>query len=66
MYNISELTDKSADELLIVAETMGIQKAVTLSKDDLVYKILDQQAIDAASKNVPDRKNREKNDKKVE
>ena len=66
MYNISELRGKSSDELLAIAENMGIQKAAAFAKDDLVYKILDQQAVDAASKNEAGKKTKEKNDKKVE
>lgn len=45
MYNILELRSKSQDELLRIAEELGVKKANTLAPDALVYAILDQQAI---------------------
>ena len=46
MYNILELKDKSLEDLKVIAQEMGIKKIDASEKDDLVYKILDQQAID--------------------
>ena len=50
MYNILELNAKTLDQLKAIASEMGIQKIDGTEKEDLVYKILDQQAIDMASK----------------
>lgn len=52
MYNILELKDKSLADLKVIAQEMGIKKIDASEKDDLVYKILDQQAIDIAGKKV--------------
>lgn len=48
MYNILELNSMSQPELKVIAETMGLKKIDAIDKDELVYKILDQQAIDMA------------------
>ena len=45
MYNIDQLNDKLLSELKEIAETLGIKSYKKLAKEDLVYKILDQQAI---------------------
>ena len=45
MYNILELRSKSQDELLRIAQELGVKKANSLALDALVYAILDQQAI---------------------
>ena len=50
MYNILELSAKTLDQLKAIATEMGIEKINSTEKEDLVYKILDQQAIDMASK----------------
>lgn len=50
MYNILELNDKSLPELKAIATEMGIKKIDALNNGELVYKILDQQAIDIAVK----------------
>ncbi len=50
MYNILELSAKTLDQLKAIAAEMGIEKIDSTEKEDLVYKILDQQAIDMASK----------------
>ena len=52
MYNILELKDKSFEDLKVIAQEMGIKKIDASEKDDLVYKILDQQAIDIAGKKL--------------
>lgn len=62
MYNILELSAKTLDQLKVIAAEMGIQKIDGIEQEDLVYKILDQQAIDMASKaaaNPPAPKKRE-------
>ncbi len=45
MYNILELREKSIDELQSIAKTLGLKKMSSKSFDDIVYAILDQQAI---------------------
>lgn len=45
MYDIIELSNKSLEELYAIAETLKISKIKSFSKEDLVYKILDEQAI---------------------
>jgi len=47
MYDILELSKMLLPELREIAKSLNIKKAETLKKQDLVYKILDQQAIDA-------------------
>ncbi len=49
MYNILELKDKSLDELQGIAREMNL-KGDNTDKDQLVYAILDQQAIDMAGR----------------
>ncbi|HPW90313.1 MAG TPA: transcription termination factor Rho [Paludibacteraceae bacterium] len=49
MYNILQLRDKSQTDLIAIAKEMGIKKADGLETDDLIYAILDQQAITKAS-----------------
>ena len=49
MYNISELTAKTLEDLQSIAQGMGITKISSSSKDELVYKILDYQAEAAAT-----------------
>lgn len=45
MYDILELNKKIVSELRDVATKLGIKKTDNLKKQDLIYKILDQQAI---------------------
>ena len=45
MYDILQLNDMLVPELLDIAEQLKIPNAKKLSKQDLVYKILDNQAI---------------------
>lgn len=65
MYNIIQLNDKSLSELQEIAANLGITKTESLKKEELVYRILDEQAIAGASKKVEaDKQKEEKNDKK--
>ena len=50
MYNIIELKEKDLSDLQNIAGELGIQKTNDLSKDELVYRILDEQAIVSAAK----------------
>jgi transcription termination factor Rho len=45
MYTIDDLNVRLLSELKEIAEGMGVKNAKKLAKQDLVYKILDQQAI---------------------
>ncbi|PKP37622.1 MAG: transcription termination factor Rho [Bacteroidetes bacterium HGW-Bacteroidetes-15] len=48
MYDILELNKKLLPDLKDIAKAMNIKRIETLRKQDLIYRILDQQAIDAA------------------
>jgi transcription termination factor Rho len=60
MYTIDDLNVRLLSELKDIAEGMGVKNAKKLAKQELVYKILDQQATVAeptpAKKNDDDRK----------
>ena len=47
-YNILELNEKLLPELQSIAEELGIKKVDSLKKEELVYRILDEQAISYA------------------
>ncbi|MDP4276749.1 MAG: transcription termination factor Rho [Bacteroidota bacterium] len=49
-YNIVQLTTKSLPELVEIAKEFGLTKIESLAKDALVYRILDEQAEQNASK----------------
>lgn len=54
MYNILELNDKTVSELQDIAKSLELTNYEKLEKVDLIYKILDQQAIFlAGKKNMP-------------
>lgn len=67
MYNISDLNAMSENELKTIAENMGLKKIDPTQKDELIYRILDQQAIDhaasAAEKKAAGRQPRAKKEK---
>ena len=50
MYNIIQLNDKELSELQSIAKELGIKNADSLKKDQLVYDILDEQAVRNAAK----------------
>ena len=52
MYNIIQLNEKNLSELQTIAQELGIKKTDSLKKEELVYKILDEQAIAGATKKV--------------
>ncbi len=52
MYDIIELNGKSLEELYSIAATLNISKIKSYSKEDLVYKILDEQAIQGVGRPV--------------
>jgi transcription termination factor Rho len=52
MYDIKALSDKSMEELQEIARQMDIKKATAQDKESLIYKILDEQAIQGIKKEV--------------
>ena len=58
MYNISDLNAMSEQELKTIAESMGLKKIDPTQKDDLIYRILDEQAITMASASTAEKKRR--------
>ena len=50
MYNIIQLNDKDLSELQQIAKELGLKKVESLRKEELVYRILDEQAIVGANK----------------
>ncbi|MEA4979848.1 MAG: Rho termination factor N-terminal domain-containing protein, partial [Petrimonas sp.] len=50
-YNIIELNEKLTTELRALAKEMGIRRPDAYKKEELIYKILDEQAI-AGTKNL--------------
>ena len=55
MYDILELNQKLVSELKEIAKDLKIKRIETLRKQDLIYKILDQQAISATGDKVVSR-----------
>lgn len=53
MYTIDDLNVRLLSELKEIAEEMGIKQAKKLTKQDLIYKILDQQAVTGESTPAP-------------
>ena len=51
MYSKDELVSKSISELEDIANTLGINSSKNSTQEELVYAILDQQAIVEGSKN---------------
>jgi len=49
-YNIVQLTSKSLTELKEIAKEFGLKKVDSLAKDELVYRLLDEQAEQNASR----------------
>ncbi|HEU5165997.1 MAG TPA: transcription termination factor Rho [Chitinophagaceae bacterium] len=60
MYDILQLNDMLVPELLDIAEQLKIPNAKKLSKQDLVYKILDGQAVKASEKKAGDGEDKHK------
>ena len=62
MYTLIELNSKSDSELVSIAEGMGLKKIDVSKKDELIYRILDQQA-EIAAVAVPEKKSKSTKDK---
>ena len=58
MYDIIQLNSKTQEELVQIARNLSIRKAESLSREDLIYQILDEQAIQGANRSTPRRRNR--------
>jgi len=52
MYDIIELNNKLATELKEIAKELNIPKYETLKKQELIYKILDQQALNPTTEDL--------------
>ena len=62
MYNIIQLNEKKLTELKVIAKEMGIKRVDSFKKEELIYRILDEQAIVGATKKVET--NKQKDDRK--
>jgi transcription termination factor Rho len=61
MYDILQLNDMLVPELLDIAEQLKIPNAKKLDKQELIYKLLDKQAVNAsAEKSGPEEKGKRK------
>ncbi len=59
MYDILQLHEKLVPELREIAEKLGVKGYKRLTKQEIIYKILDQQAINAGSSDKGDKKSSE-------
>lgn len=59
MYNIIQLNDKKVSELQQIAKELGLKKVDSLHKEELVYRILDEQAIKSATKKTAEAEKKE-------
>ncbi|HZH72957.1 MAG TPA: transcription termination factor Rho [Mariniphaga sp.] len=66
MYDILELNKKLVPELRDIAKGLNIKRVEAYKKQDLIYKILDTQAIQEAEKKVAKDNKQEQTDKKEE
>ncbi len=64
MYSINDLDAMNDGQLKELADSMGLKKTDSLQKQDLIYKILDQQAIDSAAARAAEAKNEKAEPKK--
>ena len=58
MYDIIQLNSKTQEELVLIARDLNIKKADSMSREDLIYQILDEQAIQGTNRPTPRRRNR--------
>lgn len=64
-YNIIELNEKLTTELRVLAKEMGIRRPDAYKKEELIYKILDEQAIVETKKLTSEGGSRQNNKKKT-
>ena len=50
MYAIAELKEKTHEELCVIAKKLKISKPESYDTTDLVYKILDEQAVSSTER----------------
>ena len=62
MYDILDLNSKKVAELREIAEKLNINKIDKLKKQDLVYKILDEQAMNPPAKEVKNNSSDDRSD----
>lgn len=60
MLDIIELSSKSQEDLVAIAKELNVRKPASLSKDDLIYAILDEQAIQSKESPAKQRQQRKK------
>ena len=53
MYDILMLNDKDLSELKDIAKQLGLRKIESFKKQELIYKIIDRQALLESSKDKP-------------
>ena len=63
MYDILQLNDMLVPELRDLAEQLGMSDYKKLNKQDLIYKILDQQAVNGKADAKPEKKARQRKSK---
>jgi transcription termination factor Rho len=63
MYDILVLNQKTKEQLFEIAQTLNVKKFQTLTKEDLIYRILDEQAIQSI-KNQSGEKSEQKQNRK--
>jgi transcription termination factor Rho len=56
MYDILELSEKLLPDLRQIAKDLDIKRVESFKKQELIYKILDEQAIKASSERKPERR----------
>lgn len=64
IFNIVELNGKSQDDLSVIAQNLGLEVSTSMSKQDLIYAILDQQAVTVAEGQADRSKNKQPQEKK--
>ncbi len=60
MYNILDLNEKTLSELKEIAKNEGLKKFDSLTKEALIYRILDEQAINKAKSTDDNKKTRQR------
>lgn len=58
MYNIQQLEEKTLEELQSIALEMGLKLKDSISQQELIYAVLDQQAIVLSKETTPQRRKR--------
>ena len=64
-YDILQLSDLSVEELMQIADTMGMKTSKKMGKQDLVYGILDQQALKPSENSTDDEPVKKRRTRKI-